>query len=296
MKKSYVLVLLATSVAYAQPIVNPNHLVFNLTSEGYFAEVENLDPGPSGPNRNWEFTNLELMPVGTSTTITPVGTAFENSFPTANYCSATTGQSVGGYSYFRYDNQKMELLGDAFTGIGVFTYLPNPRTYIEFPYTYNKVINDTYHSSNIPFTATYDGYGSLTVAFGTYHNVIRQKIEEDGTTEYIWFNADPFFPIAQTVEGGIGLMRNDAVLSAEQFTPSATPNVWPNPSDGIFNIEIKNMQNAEIYIYGIHGNLIASKKATDTLTKIDLQAASSGMYLMKITTERETFTQKILKK
>lgn len=293
MKKIYILAVFAYALCTAQPVINPSQLMLNLDSEAYFAEVESFDPGPAGPNRNWTLTNLDLINIGTSTTISPVGTTFESTFPTANYCSATTGLFQGGFSYFRYDNQKMELLGEAFTGLGIFSYDPNPRTYIEFPYTYNKVINDTYHADNIAFTTTYDGYGSLTVPFGTYHNVIRQKIEEEGTTHYIWFNVSPFFPIAQTTEGGIGLMRNAAILSANQFTPAAAISVWPNPSRDIFRIEgISTLDGCSVS--NLRGQTVW-QNASGNNTVIDLSHCAPGIYMLQIVQNGNTSIHKILK-
>ncbi|SCX91756.1 T9SS type A sorting domain-containing protein [Flavobacterium caeni] len=293
MKNHLLLALLATAALQAQPVVNPNNLIMDLNTEAFFAEVENLDPGPAGANRNWNLTNLDLIPVGTSTTTSPVGTAFENSFPTANYCSATTGEFQGGYTYFRYDNQSMELLGDAFTGIGIFSFDPNPRTYITFPYTYNTVINDTYHADNIAFTATYDGYGSLTVPFGTYHNVIRQKIEELGTTNYVWFNANPFFPIAQTTEGGIGLMRATN-LSAQQFTPSQTISVWPNPSRDVFWLEGVPSQS-DILVCDLKGQVVLQAQTQTTSASVDLSGFASGVYVLKIDALGQQTIKKIVK-
>ncbi len=294
MRKIIALALTAFASGYAQPVIQSNYVQLNFPTEAYFAEVQSFDPGPAGANRNWTITGLDLYLVGNSTTISPVGTPFENSFPTANFCSATTGQFQGGYSYFRLDTQKMELLGEAFTGIGVFTNAPNPRTYIEFPYTYNRVINDTYHADNIAFTSTYDGYGALTVPFGTYHNVIRQKIEEAGTTNYVWFNVNPFFPIAQTVEGGIGLMTNPGVLSAAQFTPSEALVVAPNPSKDTFRIE-GLATRAEIRVTDMRGQLIWQGVAHPGAAVIDLAHCASGVFILEVRQSDKTHIQKIVK-
>lgn len=286
-------VFAASSIGYAQPVINASNVTFNLESEAFFAETDGFDPGPPGANRTWDFSELELTPIGGNETILPAGTPFISTFPTSNFCNATTGESAGGFTYFRYDTQKMELLGDAYTGIGIFSFGANAKTYIEFPYTYNRVISDTYTQDNISFTATYDGYGTLVLPFGTYQNVVRQKIEEMGQTNYIWFHADPFFPIAQTTEGGIGVMRNAAVLANDRFALDGFE-MYPNPTSDYLNIRMKSP--GSIDIYDVSGKLVISQNSARTDASVDLRPCATGIYFVKISANNQTSVQKIIKK
>ncbi len=297
MNKMYALAVLAASVGYAQPVINSANLMLNLESEAFFAETDAFDPGPAGANQTWNFSGLELTPIGGNETILPTGTPFAGTFPTSNFCNATTGESAGGYTYFKYDTQKMELLGDAFTGIGIFSFGINPKTYIEFPYTFNTVFSDTYTPDNIPFTATYDGYGTLILPFGTYHNVVRQKIEEMEQTNYIWFHANPFFPIAQTIAGGIGVMRNTAVLANKQFESHAAFEMYPNPTSDHFTVRMENFNDAAIDLYDVSGKRIASQKISKSSATLDLRDCSAGIYFVKVTAGNgQTSVQKIIKR
>lgn len=295
MNKMYVLAVLAASVGYAQPVINSSNVTLNLESEAFFAETDGFDPGPAGANRVWDFSHLQLAEIGRNKTIPATGTPFFSTFPTSNFCNATTGESAGGFTYFRYDGQKMELLGDAYTGIGIFSFGPNAKTYIEFPYTYSRVTSDTYTQDNIPFTATYDGYGKLILPFGTYQNVIRQKIEEMEQTHYIWFHADPFFPIAQTTEGGIGVMKNTAVLANDQFTGAFTFEMYPNPASDYLRVQMKN-PGATIEIYDLLGKIMVSQKTTGSDAVLDLRYCAAGVYFVKVSAQDQNSIRKIIKK
>ena len=58
--------------------------------------------------------------------------------------------------------------------------------------------------------------------------------------------------------------------------------VYPNPSDGMFYIEIVDYSNAIIQIYSSNGQLIRDLHITHTKTQIDLNNQSKGVYWIKV--------------
>ncbi len=70
-------------------------------------------------------------------------------------------------------------------------------------------------------------------------------------------------------------------------------NIYPNPSNGIFNINLENTDNT-IEIYNINGQLILSQKANDSNTTIDLSSQAKGVYFVKITSEQNVYNNKII--
>lgn len=182
----------------------------------------------------------------------------------------------------------MELVGETYIGIGVINYNQNPKTYIEFPYTFNKVINDTYKQTldrfETSFTSTYDAYGTLILEFGTYHNVVRQKITESGVTDYIWFNVSAFFPIIRTAlaDGMMGVMKHTGTLAGCQFDTIQPFTVFPNPTSDAFQVELKDFEGAEIAVCDAIGKLVATQKASDSMPKIDISSCASGIYMVKV--------------
>ncbi len=301
MKKIYLIAVLAGTSVIAQPIIHQSDVVFNVESEVFIAEADAFDPGIPGANTTWDFSDLTLMPVGSSRTTSPTGTPSVGLFPTSNFCSASVASTPASYVYFRHNAQKMELLGESYIGIGVINYNSNPKTYLEFPYTYNKVINDTYKAAlddEVAFTTTYDAYGTLVLPFGTYNNVVRQKIVENGQTDYVWFNVSPFFPIVHTAlaDGAVGVMKS-TLLSTDAFLEKQAFTLFPNPTSGSFKIDIKNFEGAEINVYNVLGKMVASQKTSEPLTQIDINDCSAGIYFVKVATkDLQASVQKIVKK
>lgn len=65
-------------------------------------------------------------------------------------------------------------------------------------------------------------------------------------------------------------------------------NIYPNPSTGLFNIQIKDLEKLEIY--NLNGVLIESTKQND----IDLRKQVKGIYFVKVITANGTETKKVL--
>jgi len=74
--------------------------------------------------------------------------------------------------------------------------------------------------------------------------------------------------------------------------------VYPNPSKGIFNISLGNVQPTKIDIYDLTGKIILSKSAfqsSNIETSIDLSNAATGIYFVKITTDNQSIVKRIIK-
>lgn len=89
----------------------------------------------------------------------------------------------------------------------------------------------------------------------------------------------------------------NGVLSAENFEANQIA-VYPNPSNGIFNIAFGNLNPNKIEVYDISGKLILQKnqlEVSNNQTNIDLSNTSDGVYFVKISTENNTITKRIIK-
>ncbi|MEY3441765.1 MAG: putative signal peptide protein [Bacteroidota bacterium] len=76
---------------------------------------------------------------------------------------------------------------------------------------------------------------------------------------------------------------------------AASINVYPNPSRGVFNVEIPNVDNAEITIVTLTGMQVYSTTASQSLTKIDLSDLAAGMYMVRVKTAEGLAVKKITK-
>jgi hypothetical protein len=95
-----------------------------------------------------------------------------------------------------------------------------------------------------------------------------------------------------TVPFGVGINTKNAFSEL---------NVYPNPSENIFNINVVDVYrgNTIINIYDELGRLLASnsiEKTSETLnTTVDLSNYSNGVYMLQITSDEKSSSQRIVK-
>lgn len=70
--------------------------------------------------------------------------------------------------------------------------------------------------------------------------------------------------------------------------------IYPNPTSGFIHFESENTEIENIQIYDLTGKLIITKTGFEN-KEIDLSGISSGVYLVKINTNKKSFTTKIIK-
>ena len=69
----------------------------------------------------------------------------------------------------------------------------------------------------------------------------------------------------------------------------AQAKIYPNPTKGVVTVEAEDL--ASVSVYNTLGQCILQKEVSNNQTTIDLQDAASGLYLLRITTARGTFTK-----
>lgn len=89
----------------------------------------------------------------------------------------------------------------------------------------------------------------------------------------------------------------NCVLSVDQFNKAKTINVFPNPSKGNFNLQIKDFSgNVNISIFDINGREVYSLKNEnfDGQKRIQTGKLQTGLYILKLNGENLNHTQKIM--
>lgn len=89
----------------------------------------------------------------------------------------------------------------------------------------------------------------------------------------------------------------NGVLSADSFEVNQV-SIYPNPSNGIFNIGFGNLIPNKIEVYDVSGKLILQKNSlevSNNQTNIDLSNTSKGVYFVKISTDNNTITKRLIK-
>lgn len=69
--------------------------------------------------------------------------------------------------------------------------------------------------------------------------------------------------------------------------------LYPNPSNGIFTLESKDNSAGTVEICNTLGEVVMSISVTGTPTKIDACALASGIYTIRVTTDKGTFYTKL---
>ncbi len=90
----------------------------------------------------------------------------------------------------------------------------------------------------------------------------------------------------------------NGVLSNQNFELKNIT-VYPNPSNGIFNISLGDIEPTSIEVYDLTGKIIVSKKDVKIYnfeTSIDLSNASQGIYFFKINSNNQNIVKRIIKK
>lgn len=83
-----------------------------------------------------------------------------------------------------------------------------------------------------------------------------------------------------------------AALSTSDFELVNALNIFPNPTNDILNIHVLNSVNIEnIEIFSLQGRLIKNEKLLNK--SLNINDLASGMYLLKVTTDKGVVTEKL---
>jgi len=154
-------------------------------------------------------------------------------------------------------------------------------------------------STNITFTAA--GAGTLTLVFNkTYTGTIKV----DGVVKTQDANGIitvAITPGAHTILKGSGAsylfyMKTEytSTLGIEQNTQASKLTLYPNPVTNQLFLYSSDQKIANVAIYSLTGALV--KSSSNEAESIDVSNLNTGSYLVKVTTDQGTFTQKIIKK
>lgn len=298
--------LLAKTFCWSQPVINAADSHNGLSFEMFVAEdLQSLDPGTPGPDKTWDFSAIQPILYGITENVSANEAPHNSLFSTATHASHHTGSVGEIWSYYKSAPAKYEELGLVYVNITTVNMSTDPRTYLEFPYTYNKTITDTYRVNggiSNSFTSTYDSYGTLKLPFGTFHNIIRQKNVEGTSVNYTYFNVNPVYAICTISENesSITMAKLIGDLGIKDNPSKAFFSVSPNPTSGLIQLWFDTPINNPITlsVYDFMGKMVFNKNENlETTTQLDLQNLEPGIYFIKATTEnQETATIKIIKK
>ncbi len=210
-KLFFLLAAFAAAPSVAQPVIQSSHYYPAGTILNFeIASITNVQPGPSGVNQTWNFSNLNLT--GESYTyhyLPAASTPYSNLFPSSNLGIEIKDNTNGDttYMYQTKTNQAVSYDGNAGSdGGNTAAFInTNPQTIFEFPVGYNSTGSD-YISGQMtisgggmtmeihrygPQTMIADGYGTLQLPGATFNNCLRLKYRQI-LTDSTLFTGVPF--------------------------------------------------------------------------------------------------------
>ena len=214
------------------------------------------------------------------------------------YCGDSQGFScVQAYGLSSGDISATWTCGDGGGG-------PNPPDFGDFPWLADFV--DTENCcNNIAVTAYYSGiYTYIYIATDlSCSNEQGSLYFEDGSqycTDAPGFSCVDAYGLNDMNSMQIWACGDDRIDTGGDLVEDLTFNVYPNPSNGRFNIDLEgiseNQQN--IHIYDIQGrlieNIVVEANSTATTIPIDLSSVNNGVYFVKLMADYKTKMEKIL--
>jgi len=158
-----------------------------------------------------------------------------------------------------------------------------------------------YNSDRTPSTTGEDCYNCLgaqwtgsNTTLTTYSYPLNSLNSETNIIFRIVFHSDEYV----TKEGvNIDDFVISGTLSSENFELNNVF-VYPNPSKGMFNISLGNLQPTGIEVYDLTGKKVYAKKEitiSNFETKIDLSNVTQGIYFVKIIDNNQSTVKRIIK-
>ncbi len=266
-----------------------------------FVATTGLSTGATGPDANWDFSELITLYGGQITAIDPAQAPAGNEFPSANV-ALNMGDTI--FTYVLTNTDGYYYLGSQST-TGTFPSLliySDSRTFLKFPFTYEDTYFDTYKGvvttsmADVRVTAESemlaDAYGTLIIPSGTYTNVLRiltVDTEIDSVfvggfyvkhfnivrSQYSWFAANsksPLFSIEILNNTYYGVTDTVAYYSSVVTGISDQPDeivsrlrVSPNPADDHIMVEfdISPSIGATISIVNQVGQVVINRTAVE---------------------------------
>jgi hypothetical protein len=285
MKKNLLTIIITTVIicAKAQPVLQQA----NLAQPGFSATINvgpAVSPGSSGANQTWNFSTATSTPAGAYSIINCSATPCSASFTTSNWCYSVPGPK---YHYLRSTSTLLEQKGKDIpvSCSGGSTY-SDPKTVLIFPFNYTNSNTDPWiaNTGTGTYTATYDGYGTLSTPFGTYNNVVRVTNVDGTNISTVWLTVNPIYQVMTIDAGGNTIiLSNESLLEIKDFKDESNLTISPNPANGLFSIYMnKKFPDATVRIYNMLGEQIYSSGLSFPSGEIDLTGKDKGMYVCKI--------------
>ena len=142
-------------------------------------------------------------------------------------------------------------------------------------------------SVKLMYVESNDRYIAFLTVFGEQEEGLRFVLTDGENMN--WSDDE----LAFAVDGMSGTLTEPATL---RFGASVQDyvNIFPNPSNGVFNIKGKGIH--KVSVIDAFGQVILSKEAANDIMQIDLSSKAAGVYMLQVVTGNGIMTRRLIKK
>ena len=97
--------------------------------------------------------------------------------------------------------------------------------------------------------------------------------------------------------GDIPMLRmnfDSGTLNALEDVKASIFNVYPNPTNGVFTIELDNNAKYDVSVHNVLGQTVYSSSINSLSTTIDLSGFDKGIYTIELKDNNTTYTEKVI--
>jgi hypothetical protein len=233
--------------AYSQIVIDAADLTTNIGFEFERGATQGGNPGASGENQTWNFSNLSLDFLADTEILEPGTTPFDNFYPDANYIFSQNNGVA--FEYYGLSETELTFYGQ-FEETAMELVFSDPQQLLEFPAQFGNSSSDDYSgtiaapnaSGTISGTVTneVDATGTLEMSWGTVQNCLRIRTDIDQEEIITTPNAEVINELTGSVytwyaegfPGPIVVVRN------LQVSTNMQPPITVSSTQYIFDIEV----------------------------------------------------------
>jgi hypothetical protein len=253
---------------------SPNNYTATLTGFGLSGATSNWLTIAGGFSSTCTFAPATVTVSPTGTTAVCPGSAVTLSATGATSYTWSTASSGSSISVTPSVNTTYSVVGASgfCIGMGVKTVsvLPSPTLGVSSSTT-NLCIGQTATlTANGASSYTWMPSGSgATIAVSPTVNTTYTVV---GTGTNTCMNSAIFTQNVQACPNGLAQLSNSTQMT-----------IYPNPTKGVFNVDLSNVTNAsKLEVYNAFGQMVISNEVNSYTTKIDMDSMPKGIYIVRI--------------
>ena len=172
-------------------------------------------------------------------------------------------------------------IGMYFSNSHIYSASSNPLSYMP-QINDTNVISDKVGWTNI--TGNYHATGGerYIIIGNFFSNLLTSTVSLSGHYQYSYYFIDDISVVDCTGEG------------VNEVTHEEKINIYPNPSEGVFNVSIAGVKIKEIRVFNVLGCEILKQVQNDQNTTIDMSNEAKGMYFVSVQTDKEIINKKMV--